>query len=351
MSDNNQIHHKKRIQEQACLWISRMDHGLSSTEKQELTIWINQDKSHHKMLLAMASSWDDISVLKELNGLFPIEKVPNKPRSKMFTGVIAASLLLVSLVGVNLLKSHSFLMFSEQASVVKTQTFKTRIGEQTSFTLSDGSIIQLNTNSIVTVAYTPYQRQLTLIRGEANFEVAKDKERPFTVKAGQQSFTALGTIFNVQKDNEQAMELLVTEGKVLITRAIEPLENITQAFKNPTSAHLPGSVVISGEKSVIANNQVTPASKISSDNAQRDLAWQQGILIFEGEPLDQVLNEVSRYTRTRFTLSNDELSSLKVAGYFKAGDINGLLASLNSNFNINYTRVSNNTIVLTSATY
>ncbi|MCJ8321211.1 MAG: FecR domain-containing protein [Colwellia sp.] len=349
MSNISQFHSKQRIQEQACLWISRMDRGLSTVEKQELTIWINQNKAHHKILLDMASYWDDLSVLNELSGLFPLEKNLQKPNNKLYAFAIAASFAVFSLLGASFLQGNSFFQFNDQQHLVQTQTFKTKIGEQASFSMSDGSSIQLNTNSIVTVDFSPLHRQLTLVRGEARFDVAKDKTRPFTVTAGEQSFTALGTIFNVQKDNKQAMELVVTEGKVLITQATESLANITKAFKSPLDEHLSGTLVISGEKSTITNNQPTRVTKISLDQVQRDLSWQQGILIFEGEPLNEVLVEVSRYTDIKFTLSDKDLAHLKVAGYFKAGDIEGLLASLHSNFNINAIHVNRNNILLASS--
>ena len=349
MSNVSQFHSKERIQEQACLWISRMDRGLSATEKQDLTTWINQHKIHHKILLEMASYWDDLSVLNELSGLFPLEQTPNKP-NKVYSLAIAASFALFSLLGANLIFNNSFNPFSEQ-HLVQTQTFKTKLGQQASFSMSDGTSIQLNTNSIVSVAYTPEHRKITLVRGEARFDVAKDKNRPFTVTAGEQSFTALGTIFNVQKNNEQGMELVVTEGKVLITQASESLENLTEAFKHPSAEQLSGTLVISGEKATIAEGTTAPVNRISLDQVQRDLAWQQGILIFDGEPLEQVLQEVSRYTATKFKIADPSLNQLKVAGYFKAGDIEGLLASLNSNFNIDIIRTTDNTIHLASVNF
>jgi len=351
MSNVSQFHSKERIQEQACLWISRMDRGLSAVEKQELTIWINQHKIHHKTLLEMASYWDDLSVLNELSGLFPLEQSPKKSNNKVYRFAVAASFVLFSLLGTNFIVNNSYNPFNEHQHLVQTQTFKTKLGQQASFSMSDGTSIQLNTNSIVSVAYTPDHRQITLVRGEARFDVAKDKSRPFTVTAGEQSFTALGTIFNVQKNNEQGMELVVTEGKVLITQATESLENLTEAFKHPSADKFSGTLVVSGEKATITEGVTTPVNKISLDQVQRDLAWQQGILIFDGEPLEQVLQEVSRYTATKFQISDPSLNQLKVAGYFKAGDIDGLLASLNSNFNIDIIRTTDNTIHLASVNF
>jgi transmembrane sensor len=207
------------------------------------------------------------------------------------------------------------------------------------------------------VNYSPTQRQLTLVRGEARFDVAKDKDRPFTVTVGEKSFTALGTIFNVQRNTNQAMELVVTEGKVLITKALtsvidikDTLLSVNTPIKQDT---LEATLVISGEKAVIAENLAsiakTPVEKVSLDQINRDLAWQQGMLIFEGEPLSTALAEISRYTSSNFEIVDSQLAELTVAGYFKAGDIDGLLTSLQSNFGIIYRTNASGTILLTSA--
>ena len=355
MSNVSQFHTKEQIQEQACLWISRMDRGLSPVEKKELAIWCNQNTTHYSTLLEMASYWDDVSVLNELSALFPLEKI--KKSSNNFIAIaLAASVALISLFSTNALIDQSFLPFipslHEQA-LTQTQTLKTPIGKQNSFTMNDGTHIQLNTNTIVEVAYTSSFRQLTLVQGEARFDVAKDKSRPFTVTSGEKSFTALGTIFNVQKSDYSKMELMVTEGRVLITKANEALEVIKQTLltvnENTQKSELPGVLVISGEKAIIAKHVNTPVEKVSLDQVQRDLAWQQGMLIFDGEPLSKALIEVSRYTSSNFKILDPKMANMKVSGYFKANDVDGLLASLKSNFNITYSISADSKILLALA--
>jgi transmembrane sensor len=70
------------------------------------------------------------------------------------------------------------------------------------------------------------------------------------------------------------------------------------------------------------------------------------MLVFTGEPLDEALAEVSRYTTTTFEIDDDALTKIKVAGYFKANDIDGLLKSLSSNFNIQFEKINNTSIRL-----
>jgi len=354
LKDNN-------IQEVACLWISRMDRGLSTTEQQQLSSWCAQSKLHHSALLEMASYWDDLSVLNELSALFPLAETKEKNKRNKFTAfAVAASIAIVSILSINTLTNESFLPFlpslNEQA-LSQTQTFSTQVGEQTSFTLKDGSQIQLNTNSLISVQYTTKQRLLTLVRGEARFDVAKDINRPFTVIVGEKSFTALGTIFNVQKNNHKAMELVVTEGKVLISKATTQVDEIKKTLVQSNTVleatYLNASLVVSGERAIIAEHSTstntTPIEKVSLDQIHRDLAWQQGMLIFEGEPLSTALSEVSRYTNSTFEIVDSELANIHVAGYFKAGDTEGLLMSLQSNFGINFSRKADGTIILTSA--
>jgi transmembrane sensor len=350
-----------KIQEVACLWISRMDRGLTIAEKQQLLVWCEQNPLHHSALLEVASYWDDLSVLNELSDLFPLAQAKIQSKRNRFSAIaMAASFAIVSLIGANTLLNESFLpylpSFNEQ-TLTQTHTLKTQVGEQTSFTLQDGSQIQLNTNSLIEVEFSPKHRLLTLVRGEARFDVAKDKNRPFTVTAGKKSFTALGTIFNVQKNDSLVMELVVTEGKVLITKASMPVTDITdtltQARTTFKSDTLEATLVVSGEKAVITENSplinTTPVEKVSLDQIHRDLAWQQGMLIFEGESLSIALAEISRYTTSHFEIVDSELAKINVAGYFKAGDIDGLLTSLQSNFGINFNKKSDGTILLTAA--
>ncbi|MBL4909237.1 MAG: FecR domain-containing protein [Alteromonadaceae bacterium] len=340
------------IQEQACLWISKMDRSLTTAEKNEFISWAQQNKLHQEILFKFAALWDDLSVLNELSALFPLEKQKTKRilKNRFAKYAIAASFIIAVLFTGSLYLEQRLNARTVKQQYVEIKSLSTVVGQQSSFSLSDGSILQLNTNSLVKINFSRNKRLLTLVRGEARFEVAKDKTRPFTVVSGTKSFTALGTIFNVQKNSNRDMELVVTEGRVLITKTNQLLDSsmAKQIYSLPADK-LPGVLVISGEKAVIEKNIEEPVQKVSLDQVQKDLAWQQGMLIFEGEPLKAALKEVSRYTATHFEIVDSELANIKVAGYFKAGDIDGLLKSLSSNFNIYYEKTNKNSIRLSKA--
>ena len=349
MTKVTQFSSKEEIQEQACLWISRIDRGCTKSEKKEIALWINQSNTHREILMKMASLWDDLSVLNELSALFPLENATKRTRHHFRKIAVAASVVFVALLGGSLttdIQIFPSLSFNNNQNVV--QNFSTEVGKQAIFSLSDGTSLQLNTNSIVEVVYNERHRYVNLLQGETKFDVAKDSARPFTVKAGEKSFTALGTIFNVQKDTNQNLELLVTEGKVLISKSDEFIEYVSHQAGSIKLVNIPGVLVQSGEKAVIDDNILRPINKVTLVQVQRDLAWQQGMLIFEGEPLGKALKEISRYSNTHFEIMDDELSQLVIAGYFKADDIDGLLKSLSLNFNIHHQKTSSDLIRLSS---
>jgi transmembrane sensor len=333
--------------DQAILWISKVGQGLSQDETLDLYLWSKQSDFHRNSLFSLAATSDDLSVLNKLSALFPLEK-PTPQKNKLFYKyAIAASLTFIILFAGSLfINITPFPDTNNDKQFVNVRTLQTKIGQQTRFSLSDGSRIKLNTNSLVSVSFSKNNRLLTLIKGEANFNVAKDKSRPFTVTVGEKSFTALGTVFNVQKTSNKSMELVVTEGRVLITKSNKALNNIAEILSTLPKEELPGLLVKSGEISTIKNNIQTSNEKISFERIQRELAWQQGMLVFRGETLDDALAEVSRYTTTKFEIHDDELTKIKVAGYFKVNDIDGLLESLSTNFDIQFEKMDNNSIRL-----
>ena len=348
MAKVTKFNSKQTIQEHASLWISRMDRGLTADEQKTLSIWLKESDAHRNALFNLAKLWDDLSVLNELSDLFPLE---TKSKQKRFAPIaMAASFAVIMLTSASLIFTDISLPFiTSSQHIAQIKDYQTKIGEQVSFSLTDGTSIRLNTNSQIQVAFTENHRQISLLKGEARFDVAKDKNRPFTVSVEGQSFTALGTIFNVQKNDSNNLELVVTEGKVLIsdTNTIDQrLDNIISSFKSLEHNKLAGLVVNSGEKSLVTHN--TQISKISLDQIQKELSWQQGMLIFDATPLNTALNEVSRYNDIQFEFTDNNLSDLKISGYFKSGDIDTLLQSLSDNLNIKFIKLPNKTIQLST---
>ncbi|MEW6990778.1 FecR family protein [Colwelliaceae bacterium 6441] len=327
-----------QIKQQANFWVRCLKRGLNDAEKPQLIAWLNQNPKHYQAVYKQASFFDDISELKELNGIFHLEKKsPLKSININHLFFIVVFLSLIALA-INMTWSN----FSPSSPTINYQT---AIGEKRQFLLADGTNVTLNTDSRIIVNYHNNHRKINLLYGEALFDVAKDKRRPFTVTAGAKSFTALGTVFNIQKNNEVDIELIVQEGQVLVSDH-HTRKKLAELITDETNKHNSITIITDGEKSVIENKKQQPTQTLTRAQAEQELSWQHGMLIFRGETLSQALKEVSRYTDVQFEITNEEVSDIKIAGYFKAGDIKGLLDSLTHNFDISYKYNATNSIQL-----
>jgi transmembrane sensor len=172
--------------------------------------------------------------------------------------------------------------------------------------------------------------------------VAHNQQKPLSVYAGSNIIQAVGTAFNVELSN-QNIELIVTDGKVLVA----DINNLSVAPLELRNVYLPAKsfAVSKGQKAQLraknTNIVVSDEGRLASD-----LAWQQGNLIFRGESLFDAMQEVSRYTDYQFDFVDEDIKSLQIAGLFKTSDISGLLAALESNFDVVFKKTSNNKIRL-----
>jgi transmembrane sensor len=356
MSNVHAFESKDTIQEQACLWVSKIDRGLSEQEHQELLQWVALGSAHLAELKVAAEFWDETSVLQELSSLFPLQsQEKHSERSYWRPAVaIACSVLLVALV-LNFLPATNPMnedAFSGTHIASSSQTIITAIGQNESHKLSDGSVVQLNTNSELLIEYTPTIRRLNLLKGEAHFEVAHDANRPFSVHADNINIVAIGTAFNIELGQPGDIELLVTDGKVLITDQGTAVGQADISALQQDASTIDNLVVSSGEKARLNASNIRSSDveteKVTLAQVQNELAWQQGMLVFQGESLLTVLEEVKRYNDIDFDFDGDAIGSIKVAGYFKAGDISGLISTLESNFNIKHEMVTPQLIKLSS---
>ncbi len=354
MNNISQFSSKESIHQQACEWVSRIDRGLSLVETQELQHWVTLSSTHQKTLMQTAQLWDDMSVLNELSGLFPLREAQTQQVSRLRKLVkqarwsVAAGFTLMAL-GVGMMMDWSWVEGTPESVIVLQQKVETAIGEQKNITLSDGSVVHLNTDTVIEVTYTDSQRLVDLVKGEAHFTVAHDKQRPFSVNAGQNSVTAVGTAFNMQYVENQAFELVVTEGRVLVKQNDSAgSQSGVQSLVSRKPVAAEGLLMFSGEKAMVKGG-VKQKHNVSENDIDEDLAWQKGMIVFKGEPLQKVLQEIGRYTPIQFKLMSDELKERRVAGFFKVGDIDGLLFALKNSFQIEHSQEHDSVIELRNA--
>jgi transmembrane sensor len=225
--------------------------------------------------------------------------------------------------------------------VKKTGTlYESAVGEQSTIRLPDGSVVKLNTKSLMAVEFSDTERKVVLMRGEGHFQVSADPARPFVVKAGNSTVRVIGTAFNVFMSGANRLEVAVEEGIVSVHSPGKGDVNDVAS-----TAPLIETILSAGEVVAIGNRdaQVRRMSEIEMANR---LSWQTGMVMFEDERLASVLVDLQRYTATRLLLEDKSLGDIRVAGYFKVGDVDALMIALRENFDIISRREAPNTIIL-----
>jgi transmembrane sensor len=178
---------------------------------------------------------------------------------------------------------------------------RTGIGEVRRVSLADGSIASVNTATRVSVALSQERRQVRLEDGEAWFQVAHDKARPFIVEAGDVRVQAVGTAFSVRR-REGGADVLVTEGVV---------EAWVAGHENERTR------ISAGSKTFVVD--ATPSMEVVAAPADidRQLAWRNGELALNGESLAYAASELNRYNRRKVVIDNGALGREPLVGYFR----------------------------------
>lgn len=324
---------QKRTADEASEWLAKLDRGLSAAEEQEIATWLTRHPENRRALLRLASLWDRMDSLSRLTELFPTAD-KRRPR-KLLYSAIAASLAILGIAGWLIAQRLPDLSIvpADRAIASFDKSYETAIGERSTVRLPDQSVLTLNTNSLVKVTYHDMRRDLVLARGEMSIEVAHDLRRPLSVIAGQKVVRAVGTAFNVQMIDEGEVEVIVTEGTVMV---VDDVEHRGSAAPR---------TVTKGERVLLGVDRET-ISKVSDSALSAELSWRQGNLIFRGETLAVAIAEVSRYTPVRFEIADESLKQLRIGGLFKAGDVDGLLATLEENFHIHSERLDAERVLL-----
>jgi transmembrane sensor len=167
------------------------------------------------------------------------------------------------------------------------------VGSRTVVELSDGSVIHLNYGSRIKYPQNfKGETRGVVLTGEGYFEVAHNPDKPFVVATARIDVKALGTVFNVNAypENKDIATTLI-EGKVLIEKIknngnIEPIKELT-----------PGQHV-TYEKS-------TGVVKSSQEQVEKYIAWKDGRLVFDNEPIDQVAQRLSRMFNVEIQVGNE----------------------------------------------
>jgi transmembrane sensor len=319
------------IEAEAAAWVARFDAGdVSARDQAAFQEWLNRGALYREAIAEYGNLWSEIDKLRSLTdgddagrqaGAQDGRRPTVLKRAMPWLAASAASVIAV--VG------GTMLFHPQHPNIAKVEHhaparhfYETAIGSQKKITLADGSSVILNTNSRLDVDFSGARRDVHLVRGEAYFEVVHDRTRPFTVYASNYVVRDIGTAFDVHLSRAGLVEVGVTKGSVEVTPA--------------HGVHVPSTVksVITAGQSIVLGQKVERTEVMSSADMGRKLAWRQGQLIYTGQPLREVLADISRYSNIKIELANPALANLPVGGAFRIDQIEAIFAALENNFGI-----------------
>ncbi len=202
--------------------------------------------------------------------------------------------------------------------------YTTGVGERRLVVLADGSRISLDADSRVDVQLSSHDRRLSLLRGRADFAVAHDPLRPFSVAAADKLVVATGTEFSVEVLRRE-VRVVLYQGHVAVLNAgsgpRRPLTLAADSLGRDAAAQAGGAAdqaLTPGRELVAVTG--TGAAQVTATDPTRSLAWTSGQLVFSDEPLTLAVARVNRYSEAKLSVGDARAAATPVSGVFTAGD-------------------------------
>lgn len=308
----------KKALEEAIAWYARLQApDCSAEERTQFAYWLAHHSSHAEAYASVERfageldncgrqdlRWQALTAQALAMGTAEVMPEPRKQRPWRQLASLAAAASLVVGILLTLLQPD---FLQPQAALL---AYDSPVDQQRSLTLSDGSRTSLDVDSALTVQMHTNARELSLVKGRVLFEVAHDTQRPFTVAAGTGRITALGTRFQVQRDDSQVIVTL-TEGSVEVVNTVAG-ETLRTRLK-------PGE-----QLRYAVDSDLWELTTVETDAVT---SWSRGRHVFRSMRLADALDEVNRYATTKVRLADPALAELRVSGNFMIGDSNRIVTA------------------------
>jgi len=300
----------------AALWAARLDGSvLTAADRRALDAWLAADPAHRGLLSAYCQFSADLE--QQLPLLAGIPDTPVETNRELTTARPRPGLFRPMWVGAMLTAAAAAVAFVLWSGRVPTQNadFATPAGQRQEFTLVDGTRVELNAGTHLSVALERGERHVRLTAGQAFFAVAKDASRPFFVETPAGTVRVTGTQFDVNARTPATLEVTVLEGSVQVrTGAAAPV-----ALK-------PGDQFSGGAINALSDRQLDDA-----------LAWRKGQVVFKGTPLREAVARFARHHGRTIDV-DDSAAGIAVGGRFSLDDLDGFLALLAEGYPVTLTR-------------
>ncbi|TSB01580.1 FecR family protein [Sphingorhabdus contaminans] len=352
------------IEQQAAVWLMRREEPDWSPEQEaEFAAWMDAGMAHKAAYWRLEHAWrqadriaalgltsgesdgigegsDDNIVISETRDMVSPTadivalkaKETASPRRLWRPAAIAASLALFgsTVAFAPQLWERTFnsdptiAVFSDTSASISSapppdaEALTTPIGGRKMVRLTDGSRIELNTQTLVRADITNQRREVWLEKGEAYFEVKRADKLPFIVHAGNRTVTVLGTKFSVRRNGDQVY-IAVVEGRVRVDES--------------QSGEAPRTTIITGGEMVVAQGLSTLVTAKQAARVESNLAWRDGMLSFDRMSLGEAAAEFNRYNDQKIIVE-PSAAAIRIGGTFRASNVDAFVRLLDNAYGL-----------------
>lgn len=190
-------------------------------------------------------------------------------------------------------------------------SYTTAIGEHRTVALADGSTIELNAGTRLSVALDPRERRVVLDEGQAVFDVAADARRPFLIAAGDRTVRVVGTQFDVRR-RDGRLSVTVARGVVEVRPAGEAGGRAFRLRPGQRLDHVEGS----------------PEARVIAAAPEEVLGWRSGRLVYRDRPLGEVVADLNEQFPTPIRLEDPSLAATPISGVLILDDQDAVIRRL-----------------------
>lgn len=299
----------------AAVWHARLhENAADETTWTEFTAWLEEADTNR---LAFDLVEDLYADLDEAGTPIPLQTEAHAGITRFAswravrTHSVRASAAAVALLAATLLVAIGV----DRLRVTPHLSYATGIGETKTVSLSDGSVVEMNTASTIAVTLSRSERRVDLNHGEAIFRVAKDPTRPFLVTVGDRDIRDIGTVFDVLRHAGRIV-VMVAEGKV----AISPHEAQIKQQQDTAVQLSPG------DQFIVQEGSTQPV--VSQIDPEAALSWRQGYLTYKDAPLSLVVSDLNRYFPHHIAVKDKNTGLRRFSGVLRVDNENAVLNRL-----------------------
>ncbi|GBD47831.1 FecR family protein [Methylopila sp. Yamaguchi] len=286
----------ERAAREATTWFVRLNNPLATdADRRAFRAWLDADPLHGAAFAEADELWQDLAAPAQRLRADAGRRVASRRR----VGRLAAAAAVAAMLTAGALWRDAGLIDRAFADYAAPP------GQRRDISLADGTTVTLDGDSALDVAFAPSAREVTVVRGRAWFEVARDPDRPFTAHADAIAARAVGTAFAV---DGMAQAVIVDHGVVEVSGA--------------------GRTVTLGparEVALGADGALGAPQDVSLETA---LAWKRGLIVLDAAPLGAVADELARRAPGRVVIPDPSLRALRLSGVFRTDDPDAVLEAM-----------------------